>query len=194
MAELVFKITMFPPLLKLSCVIFLRTFLITVVVLTISTSVYPQRDTFKSADGNFSISLSVKPTSEANSDIPDSKPGGKIFTWIMEKEMMAFAVTYADSIWAKHGEEKMRVGKAADGLIEAFEARGDKLISRRDINLADIPGVEVKYRKKDYILINRYYMLGIRLYSVMGMCVAGPNETQILKTIDSFQITPSLAK
>lgn len=174
---------------------FLRTFLIVIAAaLTFTTSIYAQDDSFKSVDGAFSIALSAKPTNEASSDLPDSKPGGKLFTWILEKELMAFAVSFADSVWAKQGEERVRVGWAADGLIKAFEARGEKLISRRDITLADIPGVEVKYQKKEHTVITRYYMSGIRLYFVMGICVPGPNEARLLKTIDSFQITTSTPK
>lgn len=172
--------------------IFLRTLLIIIAtVLIFYTGTYAQSNSFKSDEGAFSISLSAKPTSEGSSDLPNSKPGGKLFKWMLEKELMAFAVSYADSIWAKQGEERMRVGSAADGLIEAFEARGDKLISRRDITLADVPGVEVKYRKKEHTLINRYYMVGTRLYFVMGICVSGSNEARVSKIIDSFQIIPS---
>ena len=74
-------------------------------VFALSANISAQSISFSSTEGAFSIDLPAKPTTEANSDLPDSKPGGKLFNWLLTKELMGFAVSYADSIWAKKGEE-----------------------------------------------------------------------------------------
>lgn len=168
--------------------------LLAVLALVFSTNVYAQNSLFTSSEGSFSIALPVKPTEEASADIPDTKPGGKMFKWILAERMMIFVVAYADSVWAKEGEEAARANLAADGLIEAFEARGDTLVSRREITAAGFPGVEVKYRKKQFTMVNRYYVVGPRIYFILGMCEAGPNEVGLLKTLGSFQLAVAATK
>lgn len=168
------------------------TFLIVLFVHILFVGVQAQKDLFVSAEGGFSVNLPAKLAVESATDIPDTKPGGKQFRWMFENKLSAFVVAYSDSLWAKKGEEAFRVNKAAEGLIEAFEAKGGKLISKESIMLGRHQGVEVRYRKPDALVITRYYVVEARIYFIMGLWMPGhkssSNETEILKILNSFAI------
>ena len=169
-------------------------FLLAAIVFSVNS--YAQTKPFTSTEGRFSVGLPAKPTEESPTTMnEEGVTEGKQFKWLLVNKNVElfFFIHYADSGWAKKGEETARLARAADGIIESFQAKGDTLISRQDIKLGEYPGIEVRYRKnKTFITINRYYMAGPRFYGVMAMFRPGPNEARALKILDSWKITAAV--
>lgn len=150
-----------------------------------------QNKSFVSSEGRFSIDLQTTPTEDKNS--AEARLGGKKLWW--KNERASFMVSYADNPDAKKEYAESAVIASADGYSSAIPKAAES-ISRKKIALDGHPGVEVASREKDgYTVIARYYMVDTRLYCIMALWTAGPNDTDVLRTLDSFKVqASSLAK
>jgi hypothetical protein len=143
-----------------------------------------QNKSFVSSEGGFSIDLTAPPFEEKNA--PEATLGGKKLKW--RNEGVLFTVSYVDKADARNEDAEATVTVSADGYTGAIP-KSAEIIARNKIVLDGHPGVEVKAREKDgFTVIARYYMVDKRLYCIMAMWPAGPNDEYALKTIDSFKV------
>lgn len=143
-----------------------------------------QNKSFVSHEGRFSIDLNGTPSEDKNS--VEAKLGGKKLWW--KAEHSTFMVSYADNPNAKKENAEGAVIAAADGYSSAIP-KAAEIVSRKKIALDGYPGFEVTSREKDgYTAIARYYMVDTRLYCIMALWSEGPNNTGVLRTLDSFKI------
>jgi len=141
-----------------------------------------QNKSFLSSDGRFSIELQATPTEDKNS--AEVKLGGKKLWWRAERA--TFMVSYVDNPDAKKENAERAVIASADGYASVIP-KAAEVISRKKIALEGHPGFEVISREKDgYTAVTRYFMVNTRLYCIMALWTDGQNDTDVLRTLDSF--------
>jgi hypothetical protein len=149
-----------------------------------------QNGTFVSSEGRFSIDLRGTPIEDKES--AEAKAGGKKLWW--RTKQATFMVSYADNTDAKAEFAERAVIAAADAYSSAIP-KAAEIVSRKTIELDGYPGAEVTSREMDgYTAVARYYMVKTRLYCIMALWTAGPNDKEVLRTLNSFKVSGSQPK
>jgi hypothetical protein len=116
----------------------------------------------------------------------EARLGGKKLGWRTEKAL--FTVSYVDKPGASVEDAERTVSASADGFIAAIPKTGE-VKARNKISLHGHPGVEVKVQEKDgFTVVTQYYLANQRLYCIVAMWTAGPNDDYVRSTLDSFQV------
>ena|SRR5436190_16584477 len=145
-----------------------------------------QKGPYVSDKGRFSINLRVTPEEDKNS--AEASLGGKKLWWRTQRA--SFMVSYVDKPDAKKEDAMATVEASADGYITAIP-KAAQVVGRKTIAIGGHPGIEVQSREKDgYTAVTRYYMVEKRLYCVMALWTAGPDDGDVLQTLDSFKVNP----
>jgi hypothetical protein len=157
-----------------------------------SADIGARENSFVSTDGRFSIAL-PKTIEKVSTVLGEAKVPAQRYKWRVEEVQATFMILHTDVPLAKKEEGVERVETAADGYIGALPGTAT-VTSRRNVTLDGNPGVEVKSREKDgLVVVNRYYMANTRLYCVQAMWMSGPQDDRVLKILDSFKITRTAA-
>lgn len=143
--------------------------------------------TFSSAKGRFKIGL---PPREA--ERPDSYDGlnGHITTtryiWVVAN-YGRFQISYSDSDRILEHANSERV---FDNLRDLLVSKGGHLEGDLKLELAGHPGREIKIKDGSGIDIQRFYLVGQRMYTVSGFV---PSKLEcalesVIKVLDSFEL------
>ena len=141
--------------------------------------------TFTSVEGGFRIEL--PPAKPSQADPSDTQHRMKRFKWLVLNQAQ-YEVDYMDS---DNDFEDAQAQDFFDKLRDAVAAKGPgQLELDRDLSLSGHPGREIRIRDDGGLNIQRWYVVGKRLYTVAAFV---PRKLDcaidgVVKVLDSFKL------
>lgn len=139
---------------------------------------------FRSEAGAFSAQFPGTPK-ETTTDLDTAVGAIKLHSYTLEKGGIAYSVQYNDypESVTQAGADVL-LGGAIEGMTEDSDYT---LLDQSNITLGEVPGREVKLSKspENFIVRNRVYLAGARLYQVM-VVVPKNKETASAKDVEQF--------
>jgi hypothetical protein len=152
---------------------------------------------FSLPNGQFAVSMPAKPISQS---IPlDSKPGSLVANILaLDKEGESYAVTYVE--FPNRVDDPTKSKAMLDGIVEKELVKtAGQLINHTDVSLSGFSGREVRIEVVDGFWVDRFYLVGRRIYLVSAFVAKIRKDTKemtelqnalVRKYFDSFKIKP----
>jgi hypothetical protein len=143
---------------------------------------------FTSTEGGFSIELGRPANTVKAAPIEGLHTGGKSYAWRIGGTV--YSAGYAMRAEAEYpiDERSMVEGLGADTITKA-EGSGGKLKYKNEINLGDVPGIEIAVTlKSGAIELTRYYATKDKIYLLSTGWPASANGEAQLKVLDTFEV------
>jgi hypothetical protein len=150
---------------------------------------------FSFPNGQFVVSMPAKPKSQS---IPlDSIPGGLVANILgLDKEGESYAVAYVE--FPNRVDDQTKSKAVLDGIVEKELAKiAGQLINQTDVALSGFSGREVRIEVVDGFWVDRFYLVGSRIYFVSAFVAKIRADTKeiterqnalIRKYFDSFKL------
>jgi len=150
---------------------------------------------FSFPNGQFVVSMPAKPKSQS---IPlDSKPGSLVANILaVDKEGESYAVTYVE--FPNRVDDSAKSKAVLDGIVEKELVKvAGQLINQTDVALSGFSGREVRIEVVDGFWVDRFYLVGRRIYFVSAFVskirrdtkeITEPQNALIRKYFDSFKV------
>jgi hypothetical protein len=143
------------------------------------------RSKFVSLDGGFTIDLPSK-TDAAIEPTGSLSAGAGTFSW--KNDMGSFTVGFVDGISAPPEEGFAALNQLAESVTSTQSSSGSKVVHRSPFSFGGHPGIELRVERPNGArAINRFILVGRRLYVLTADWPASKDEPAARLILDSFE-------